>query len=412
MPSLTDKLKDLGVQVGTSQVKSVNKKSRLPISLSDALMGTWESTRSGDCFVVRKHFPFSYEHGSRKLSQFPEIGIFDPVSSSSGLSDIHLDDFLFIDTETTGLSGGAGTYVFLAGAAKYGKEGVDFAQFFLQDPANEPCQLAALEEFCSSAKVIISYNGKSFDLPRIKNRYLFHGWPAPFQDVYHIDLLHIVRRLWKTQLPTCKLGDIEYHLLGIERDSQDIPGWQVSEKFFEYLQNNDPEPLKGVFYHNEVDVISLITLLSYITDRLSSPLSKIHRDDEDLIPLGQYLHHLNRSDIAIEVLSRAISAKSLSDKSLLSGLISLASIHKKYDDYESAIPLWEKCADMNDIQSKVELAMYYEHKVSDYQEAIHWTLSAQSSANRSRLLNTQYKEELEHRLKRLKGKEQKRANKS
>jgi len=155
----------------------------------------------------------------------------------------------------------------------------------------------------------------------------------------------------------------------------------------------------------------LITLLSFITDRLSTPLSKTHRDDEDLIPLGQYLHHLNRSDIAIEVLSRAISGKSISDNSLLSGLVSLASIHKKNDDYESAIPLWEKSAEMDDVRSKVELAMYYEHKVSDFQEAIHWTLSAQSSANRSRLLNTQYKKDLDHRLKRLKGKEKKRANK-
>jgi len=345
------------------------------------------------------------------LSLLPQVDVFEFANSFSGISEIPLDQYLFIDTETTGLSGGAGTYVFLAGVAKYENDGIHFAQFFLQDPANEPCQLAALEEFSASAKVLVSYNGKSFDLPRIKNRYLFHGWPAPYQNIYHIDLLHIVRRLWKNHLPTCSLGDIEYHLLDIQRESHDIPGWQVSEKFFEYLQNNDPEPLKGVFYHNEVDVISLVTLLSYITDRLSNPLADPYLDQEDLISVGQYIHHINRPDQAIEVLSRALSNESLSEGSTLIGMKYLASIHKKNNDYQLALPLWKKCADMDDIQAKIELAMHYEHRKSDFQEAIHWTLSAQSSTSQSSLLKNKYKNELIHRLNRLKQKENKRQEK-
>jgi uncharacterized protein YprB with RNaseH-like and TPR domain len=401
MPSLTDKLKDLGVQVGTSHIKP-GKKTVPPPSLTDTLPGSWEKTSAGDCFVVRKHFPFSLLHGDRELSDLPQIDVFESISAYSGISEIPLEQYLFIDTETTGLSGGAGTYVFLVGAAKYETDGIHFAQFFLQDPSNEPCQLAALEEFCANAKVVVSYNGKSFDLPRIKNRYLFHGWPAIFQNIFHLDLLHIVRRLWKTQLPTCSLGDVEYHLLGIQRESHDISGWQVSEKFFEYLQNNDPDPLKGVFYHNEVDVISLITLLSYITDRLANPLSAPYLNREDLVTVGRYLLYLSKADQAIEVLSKALKNKSLSDESTLLGLISLASIYKKNNDFASAVPLWEKCASLNDIQSKVELAMYYEHKKSEFQEAIHWTLSAQSSSKLTRISKNQYKKELDHRLKRLK----------
>jgi len=401
MPSLTDKLKDLGVQVGTSHIKP-GKKNVPPPSLTDTLPGSWEKTSAGDCFVVRKHFPFSLLHGDRELSNLPQIYVFESISAYSGISEIPLEQYLFIDTETTGLSGGAGTYVFLVGAAKYENDGIHFAQFFLQDPSNEPCQLAALEEFCANAKVVVSYNGKSFDLPRIKNRYLFHGWPAPFQNIFHLDLLHIVRRLWKTQLPTCSLGDVEYHLLGIQRESHDIPGWQVSEKFFDYLQNNDPDPLKGVFYHNEVDVISMITMLSYITDRLANPLSVPYRNQDDLVPFGRYLFYLSKVDQAIEVLLKALKNKSLSDESTLLGLITLASIYKKNNNFVSAVPLWEKCASLDDIQSKVELAMYYEHKKSDFQEAIHWTLSAQSSSNQTRAFRKQYKKELDHRLKRLK----------
>ncbi|HDD61125.1 MAG TPA: hypothetical protein ENF22_01180 [Chloroflexi bacterium] len=404
MPSITDKLRDLGVQVGTSNIKPSKKPAR-PASLTDTLQGSWEKTSAGDCFVVRKHIPFSDQNNAKDLPLLPQVGVFEFLSAFAGISEIPFDKYIFIDTETTGLSGGAGTYVFLTGAAKFENDGIHFAQFFLQDPENEPCQLAALEEFSANARVVVSYNGKSFDLPRIKNRYLFHGWPAPFQNIYHLDLLHIVRRLWKTQLPTCSLGDVEYHLLDIQRASHDIPGWQVSEKFFEYLQNGDSDPLKGVFYHNEVDVISLVTLLSYITDRLSNPLSDSYRNRLDLIPIGRYLADLSRTDLSIEVLSSALQNKSLPIDLTVLGLKSLATIHKRGKDQELAIPLWEKCASLDDVHSKIELAMYYEHKISDFQEAIHWTLSAQASVKQSPELKSQYKDELEHRLNRLKNKE-------
>lgn len=118
MPSLTDKLKDLGVQVGTSHIKP-GKNIDPPPSLTDTLPGSWEKTSAGDCFVVRKHFPFSLLHGDRELSVLPQIEVFESISAYSGISEIPLEQYLFIDTETTGLSGGAGTYVFLVGAAKY-----------------------------------------------------------------------------------------------------------------------------------------------------------------------------------------------------------------------------------------------------------------------------------------------------
>ena len=403
MPSITEKLKDLGVQLGASNINS-SKKSLTTASLLDTLNGRWEKTTAGDCFVVRKHLPLDLLHGDNDLSRLPDVEIFESLRSLDGISKVPIEQYLFIDTETTGLSGGAGTYVFLAGAAKYEKDGIHFAQFFLQDPSAESCQLAALEDFCANSKVVVSYNGKSFDLPRIKNRYLFHGWPPPFQDIYHLDLLHIVRRLWKTQLPTCSLGDIEYHLLGIQRDSHDIPGWQVSEKFFEYLQSGDPVPLEGVFYHNEVDVISLISLLVYITKRLSTPLLDSYLDRKDLVPIGRYLSDLNKTDLAIEVLSKALQNKSLPFEENLVGAKSLALIYKRANEYEFAVPLWELSADHNDLQSKIELAMYYEHKLYDYEEAIHWTLSAISTANSSTGNDIKYKRELVHRLNRLKEK--------
>ncbi len=405
MTSLTEKLKPLGVQVGFDKINAPAKYKPLS-NLIDIFDGCWEGTSEGDCFVVRKTFHPDFVHGSLKLFQELNLEIFDEIPSLSGISQIPFDQFLFIDTETTGLSGGAGTYVFLIWAAKYSNGGFQFAQFFLDDPSNELAQLAALEIFCSSAKLVISYNGKSFDLPRLQTRYKFHVWPPPFKDVLHIDLLHIARRLWKLHLASCSLGNIEHHLLGVTRSSLDVPGWQVASLFFDYLQNGDPTLLSSVFYHNEVDVISLITLLNFITNRLSLPLAAKYQSYADLVSIGIYLAQHNRIQSAKSVLSHAVNNIDLPDHLYLAAMSKLASLHKNSGDYSQAVPLWETIASHNVLQAHIELAMFYEHKNNDYQEAIHWTLSAVGilSIDPSSIHSKKLKAALDHRLFRLKRK--------
>ena len=405
MNSLTEKLKSLGVQMGVDKINAPAESKSLP-RLTDVFDGSWEGTSSGDCFVVRKSYPPDFVHGNLNLFQGLNLEIFDDIPSLSGISSIPLDQFLFIDTETTGLAGGAGNYVFLIGAAKFENKAFQIAQFFLQDPANELAQLSALENFCVSSKVIISYNGKSFDLPRLKTRYKFHGWPDPFNDILHIDLLHIARRLWKCHLDSCSLGNIEHHLLDVSRSSLDVPGWQVASIFFDYLQNGDPAPLSSVFYHNEIDVISLITLLNYILNRLSSPLAAEYQSSVDLVSIGVYLAQLNRTHSAQSVLSHAVNNIDLPDHLFLAAMSQLASLHKKTGDYSQAVPLWETIASHHILQAHIELAMYYEHKINDYQEAIHWTLSALESLSVAprTVQPEKLRADLDHRLFRLKRK--------
>lgn len=405
MDSLSDKLKALGVQVGTSHIPEPTKKAAATLSLIDVLPGSWETNPLGDCFTVRKRFPLSGKHGRYKMSPAPDLSFFEAIPNLEGISKIPPEDFLFIDTETTGLSGGAGTYVFLIGVAKYNRDELDFAQFFLQDPANESAQLAALEQFISSSKIIVSYNGKSFDLPRINTRYRFHGLPTPFSDIYHLDLLHFARRLWKVHLPGCTLGDLEYHLLELEREGLDIPGWKVAEHFIQYLSTGDPVPLKNIFYHNEVDVISLASLLGYLNDRLSSPLQSKFRGNPDLISIGAYLYSLRLFQEAQEVLTEALSNSGLSSPLELKGKLCLASIHKKAGEPASAVPLWKECTEMGSLEAHLELAKFAEHTQRDIQEAIHWTLSAIDlmgtlPSTKQAILSPQ----LDHRLRRLKRK--------
>jgi len=400
MPSLSDKLKELGVQVGASNI-SAPPQEGIRQRLIDVFDGAWEETRRGECFVVRKSISSSSIGPNSKKPLSPDLEIFSKLPGLKGIANVPADRILFIDTETTGLSGGAGTYVFLIGAAKIIEGKIELAQFFLQDPAKEPAQLSALEQFSSSTELIVSYNGKSFDLPRIKTRFKYHGWQMPFSDVLHFDLLHIVRRLWKRHLPGCTLGDLEHHILGLERSSLDIPGWQVSEKFFEYLQTGNPDPLKGVFYHNEIDVVSLISLLRYIADRLSNPLSSRFKDQHDLISIGEYLIPFDEIQ-AVKVLKKALKITSLDQSYKISGLQNLARIHKRAGDYRHAIPLWKECANLGDPFSQIELAMYFEHKDANFEEAIHWTLSALEIYNsETGNLLASSKEAAEYRLARL-----------
>jgi uncharacterized protein YprB with RNaseH-like and TPR domain len=331
------------------------------------------------------------------------MSFFESLPNLEGITEVAPENYLFIDTETTGLSGGTGTYVFLAGAAKYEKGSLNFAQFFLQDPAKESAQLSALETFVSSAKIIVSYNGKSFDLPRIRTRYRFHGWPDPFENIYHIDLLHHARRIWKNNLPSCTLGDLEQRIIGLQRSNLDIPGWKVSEHFYEYLNTLNPAPLENVFYHNEVDVISLAALLETIAGRLSSPLRDPTNENNDLISLGKYFFDVGLYSQAEQVLSTALSSHDYSDEIILTGKLCLAAIYKKSGNYSSAASYWNECAEKESFDAYLELAKHHEHNLGDFETAIHWTLTALEAldsfaANKRQVLTDQ----LNHRLQRLK----------
>ena len=406
MPSLSDKLRSLGVHIGADNIKTPASQKSI-LLLTDVFDGAWKHTPSGDCFVVKNNIQFGTNHGRVILNPDINATILEGDPGLAGLSSIPIEQYLFIDTETTGLSGGTGSYVFLIGAARFINKKIEFAQFFLDDPAKETAQLAAFDQFSSAAKVIISYNGKSFDLPRLRTRYKFHAWPMPFEDVYHIDLLHIVRRIWKDHLSSCSLGDIEHHLLGVERSSLDVPGWQVASLFFEYIQSGDPNPLTSVFYHNELDVISLIALLIYIIERLSNPTIPTLQPQDDQISIGLYLLHLKQLQTAMTTLSYAIDSLKLSDNQKDIGMYHIAQIHKRNQDFSNAVTFWKKSANRGYLISpNIELAMYYEHKEKDYPEAIHWTLSAIElvSSQPDLISSSDTITALNHRLSRLKRK--------
>lgn len=380
MPSLSDKLKSLGVKVGASHLPPPAPRPADDL-LDLALSGHAYPTSLGETYVVENRYPAGHPHGLGSLEITAPLDNLAVWAGDSHLKELPPQAFAFIDTETTGLSGGTGTYAFLIGAGRFEGDEFHLVQFFMRDPAEEPAQLAALEEFLAPCRALVSYNGKAFDVPLLASRYVSHGWRMSFDDFAHVDLLHLARRLWRNRLPSRTLGNIEAQILGTQRTGQDVPGWMIPQMYFEYLQTHDPEPLRSVFYHNAMDVISLAALLNHSAALLAHPLENGAQYGVDLISLAQLFEDLGDLDSATSLYVHGLQHLDAKEERMprevfLRALDRLALIHKRGSNLEKALDLWQEAARQQHIQAHIELAKHYEHNARDYPKALFWTEAA------------------------------------
>lgn len=407
MTSLADKLKALGVQVGTHNISQ--SKTSNPYTIENILEGQTLETHFGETFIIDEIYPPEYRHGQDGLYNDAPYDTMAKWVRENRISNNSKEDFVYLDTETTGLSGGSGTYAFLIGVGRFEGDNFHLAQFFMRDPIEESAQLYALEEFLAPCNTLITYNGKSFDIPLLNSRFTYHGWASPFTDLTHIDLLHLSRRLWRDRLPSRTLGNIEVQILGTERNKQDVPGWMIPQIYFDYLRSGDARPLKQVIYHNAMDILSLSVLFHHVAKLLSNPESISGDYVTDLVAIASLYEHVGDTERASQLYRLVADSEnpekhSISEEILLKSITSLAMIYKRQEDYNSANELWEKGTRYKDINSYVELAKFYEHKSREYDMAIMWTESAINVLNKAEF-NAYEKRywmaELEHRLNRL-----------
>jgi uncharacterized protein YprB with RNaseH-like and TPR domain len=404
--SLAEKLKSLGVKIGTSDLLPPQPKPRTGVPIEEVVDGRYIATRQGDTFVYENHYPLDYHHGIVPLCPPAPLHTLAQWANDMRLTDLPLEAFAFLDTETSGLAGGTGTYAFMVGVGRFEAGIFHLAQFFMRDPSEEPALLEALADFLAPAQALVTYNGKAFDAPLLVTRYSLHSIPIPFKDYSHIDLLPLARRLWRDRLPSRSLKYIEEKVLGAPRTSQEVPGYEIPYLYFDYLRSGDAMPLKGVFYHNAMDVVALAAMLNHTSHMLADSLHESIEHGLDRIALAKLFEDLGKWDEAARLYERGLEQQ-LPEADFWQAVQRLSRLQKRRGDLETAVRLWEQAAKNGHIYANVELAKHYEHRMRDYAAALQWTQKAMELARDSSLplyMQKHWLEELSHRQRRLEGK--------
>jgi len=282
---------------------------------------------------------------------------------------ISLTDCLFVDCETTGLSGGAGTVSFLTAVGQLTESGFIVDQFFLPDLADEAGKLDAVAERFNNAKALVTYNGSAFDLPLLEGRFHFWRIDASFRALPHLDLLWPTRAIFKQRINECTLSNVEARLLKFAR-VEDLPGAEVPEVYFQYLRDGFSPRLHAVMEHNRLDVVSLFVYAHWLMQQ-THPHAPSLADPDDLFALAWYWYRKRRLDAA--VLALDASEERVLGPSQKRRLAELRGrILKRARRYDDAHSHWEKLAkrDPNSIEAVEELAKHLEHRHRDYQGAL------------------------------------------
>ena len=408
-PSLTDKLKKLGVKVGT--VDMPVKAQKTGPSIQDVLTGEFVSNRRGETFIHEEIYAADYRHGWTPLETDVPLTMMANWANDARLVEMPLESFAFLDAETSGLSGGTGTYAFLVGAGRFEQSasGRHFRllQFFMRDPGEEAALLEALADFLAPCQALVTYNGKAFDAPLLRTRYVLHDIPVPFEGCAHVDLLHLARRLWRDRLPSRTLKYIEENVLDAPRTSQEVPGYEIPWLYFDYLRTGDVSEMKGIFYHNAMDIVALAALFSHTTNILHDPFAGHIQHGLDFIAVAKLFEDLGHWDEAARLYERGLEAE-IAEADFGAAVKRLSILQKRRGDMEQAVQWWQQAARQGHVYAHVELAKLYEHHKRDYVEAQKWVLDALEIVNSRQempgYMRAHWRAELEHRLDRLEGK--------
>ncbi|MCU0228931.1 MAG: ribonuclease H-like domain-containing protein [Bryobacterales bacterium] len=320
-------------------------------SIHEAVSGTVVETPLGNYFEAQTVFPYRDVHGNFALDGL--LGM--PPALLTALCPQHQGDpsstWAFLDTETIGLAGGAGSFAFLIGLGSLDADGFRVRQFFLREPGEEASVLHALSQWLGRFRTLITYNGRSFDAPLLETRYVLSRQPIPFAEMPHLDLLHACRRLWKLRFESCKLTNLEREVLGFERVG-DVPGFLIPSLYTNYLRTGDAGSLAAVFTHNALDILSLACLTNLVSSVFENPQHQQPRHPAECLGLGRWLLQLGRRQEAVRFLWRAANA-AIPEDLLASTLWEIATAERQMGNYaNSRRPLEQLLGFPNRFQSK------------------------------------------------------------
>jgi uncharacterized protein YprB with RNaseH-like and TPR domain len=319
-------------------------------------------TGAGSLLVVRQEYPSGHRHGRVALDRVRHAPL-DVLARLARLPSPPPDPdrLLFLDTETTGLAGGTGTYAFLVGAGWLEADRFVVTQYFMRDLDEEPALLAALAPIVERAEAVVTFNGGGFDLPLLETRFVLarRRWPGMLP---HLDLLRPARRVWAPSLEDCRLGTLERRVLGLARES-DVPGGLIPALYFDWLRLRRGAPLARVFAHNRDDVLSLAALLGWFGEALG--------EAPELSPaewagLGRLWEPID-VDRALVCYRTALDA-GLDGEPAHFVRLRLAWWEKRSARWDAARALWEMAARHGafDPRPWEELAKFHEHRRRDF----------------------------------------------
>ncbi len=372
MNKLLYQLKTLGVELGKEKK---DFKQREKIDLSAVLGGEWIETPYGRTLHIQKDLDPGALQGKIPLKCTKiESNVLDLFNISHVLEESSLSptQICFFDTETSSLNIGSGAFVFLTGFSHFMEDGsVRVDQFFLPHPSEEKAFIHAVQEFLAQYSIISSYNGKSFDVPMLRTRFILNDMEDDGLEKMHLDLLFLARSLWKRRLESCRLVEIEESILHFSRSGEDVPGWLVPIVYQDYLREGKAEPLKDVVYHNAQDVISLAALFNVVHAMLNDEKDVYSIDNaDDFASLGYLYGKLKQFDLSTSYFRAYFSEKH--NNASPEVMYDYAWLQRRRENWQEAVNYWLMAAQKDHLPSMIELAKYYEHQKKDVQHALEW----------------------------------------
>jgi uncharacterized protein YprB with RNaseH-like and TPR domain len=365
--------------------------------VADVLGGRIVANRFGRALVIDRRYESDRFHGTRRVGECDvadgdTLKLLDPgLPPPDGTGE----RMLFVDLETTGLSGGAGTVAFLVGCGWFDMGAFQVRQFLLTSYAHERALLCAVAECFGATSLLVTYNGKTFDVPVMETRWLFHRMPLPLESVRHFDMLHPARRLWRGRDDTakdaagdggCRLGTLERVLCGVRRVG-DIPGMDIPARYFRFLRSGDALPLEPVLEHNRLDLISLAAVCAHAVQLAEEGIARC-RDAAETLALGKVYERAGCLARAVSCYEHAAADASAPIDVVLEAIYRLGLRLRRDRRYADAAGCWRRLLDVKQGRlgrrstllaplrqfATEALAVHHEHRERDYEGAKELTL--------------------------------------
>ena len=325
---------------------------------------------------LENSYALDVRYGRIKLDAGLEISgeVLSCLSQDDAFKDLDLSTALFIDLETTGLSGGTGVIPFNVGMGYYRDDKFIVGQYFLGEMAEEERMIQELAEFFKEMdfQSVVTYNGKSFDIPLLETRFILHRQPFLLSELPHLDFLFPARRLWSHKYESCRLFHLALKVVQTGR-TEDIPSAEIPWRYFQYLQTGNYDLIEPILYHNQEDILSLLGLVVIGAHIFSEDPELCMADAMDFYGAGKVMANAGNVEKSVQFFEKALSGK-LTEEVTIETKKRLSAHFKRNQDWDKAVPVWQEMTSAEVVTpaqlfSFRELAMHFEHRLKNYKEA-------------------------------------------